>query len=367
MATTLEVPYVTQKDPATAGYSINDCGPACVAMMARAIGKSLTPDQIYRDAHITTKGGLYVWQVQKAANLYGLNLQYHDKSSDSSLSALKRWVDEGRPALVLVNYTPIMQAGLHQSTIIGGHYVVVVGYDDNTMHVHDPYWNGTGGAYRKWPIPVFNNAWYQYGTVYTRIALVPAAKIAGVKQPPYAIPEDIARRLRAKAMFDGTTVPEVRSDEEYRDALTWLGAWGEQTTAYTIQPGDTLGRIAEENYGNAGLYLMIATFNDIRNPALIYVGQAILLPLPEAAPAPIPEPEPVRPEYTFTNQQLINAFYRAYKSMGEQNTYWDAIVAAGLSYIASDRTARYNGPDIMGLPNVPDVAKRAVLAELGLT
>ncbi|MBN1122827.1 MAG: C39 family peptidase [Anaerolineae bacterium] len=361
--TILEIPYVSQKDPRTAGYSINDCGPACVVMMAKALGKNVTTDQVYRDTGITEKGGLWVWQVQRAGAIYGLNLKRHDKTSDAGLTNLKYWVDEGRPALVLVNYAPIMRAGLHESNIQGGHYVVVVGYDDSYIYVHDPYWNGTGGAYRKWPIQVFNEAWYQHGTMYNRIALVPAQAIARGKEPDYEIPADIKKRLRTKAIYEGVPAPIVKNDDDYQTMLNWLGDWGTVSTKYTIQAGDTLGEIADEFYGNSGLYTVIAVWNDITNVGRIYVGQKLEIPLPHPTDG---EEETEKPVYRFTHQQLINAFARSFQKVGEGDKYWDYIEGAGLAYIVQDRSARYTGPDINTLPGIPDNVKKMVLEELGV-
>ncbi|MFC1850790.1 LysM peptidoglycan-binding domain-containing protein [candidate division CSSED10-310 bacterium] len=49
---------------------------------------------------------------------------------------------------------------------------------------------------------------------------------------------------------------------------------------YTIKPGDTLGKIAKEHYGDAMKYKMIFEANEtvIKNPDMIYPGQKIRLP-----------------------------------------------------------------------------------------
>ncbi|MFB9992782.1 BON domain-containing protein [Deinococcus oregonensis] len=49
-------------------------------------------------------------------------------------------------------------------------------------------------------------------------------------------------------------------------------------TVYTVQPGDTLGEIAQKYYGNAGEYKKIAHYNNISNPDLIKVGQKLRIP-----------------------------------------------------------------------------------------
>ncbi len=47
---------------------------------------------------------------------------------------------------------------------------------------------------------------------------------------------------------------------------------------YVIKAGDTLGAICRKYYGNASLYQRLATYNDIKNPNLIYAGKTIRLP-----------------------------------------------------------------------------------------
>ncbi len=68
---------------------------------------------------------------------------------------------------------------------------------------------------------------------------------------------------------------------------------------YTVQPGDTLGKIAAKVYGNAARYTEIAQANDITNPNLISVGQVLKIPnadgvsespSPVAAESPTPTP-----------------------------------------------------------------------------
>lgn len=47
---------------------------------------------------------------------------------------------------------------------------------------------------------------------------------------------------------------------------------------YTIQSGDTLGRIARQEYGNALLWTIIAEANNIQNPDLIFPDQVFFIP-----------------------------------------------------------------------------------------
>jgi N-acetylmuramoyl-L-alanine amidase len=68
---------------------------------------------------------------------------------------------------------------------------------------------------------------------------------------------------------------------------------------YTVQPGDTLGGIARQLYGNAAKYPLIAEANRITDPRRIWVGQVLTIPpLPDTtgeAPPSVPVPKPPAP------------------------------------------------------------------------
>jgi LysM repeat protein len=59
------------------------------------------------------------------------------------------------------------------------------------------------------------------------------------------------------------------------------------SSRYTIQRGDTLGRIALRFYRSAAKYPLIATANRIANPDALKVGQVLVIP-----DAPVKEPQP---------------------------------------------------------------------------
>jgi len=60
-------------------------------------------------------------------------------------------------------------------------------------------------------------------------------------------------------------------------------------TSYTIQAGDTLGKIAEKFYGDASRYQEIAEANNIDNPNNIRVGQTINIPDEKAVKTDTPD------------------------------------------------------------------------------
>ncbi|MCK6628237.1 MAG: N-acetylmuramoyl-L-alanine amidase [Anaerolineae bacterium] len=72
-------------------------------------------------------------------------------------------------------------------------------------------------------------------------------------------------------------------------------------TSYTVQRGDTLGRIAQKLYGDARKYPLIQQANNLANASNIWVGQVLVIPPLNSTPAsvtpvtPAPAPTPVTP------------------------------------------------------------------------
>lgn len=69
-------------------------------------------------------------------------------------------------------------------------------------------------------------------------------------------------------------------------------------TTYTVQRGDSLGRIAKNVYGDARKYPLIQQANNISDPSRIWIGQVLLIPTLDGgvpAPTPTPVPGPVVP------------------------------------------------------------------------
>ncbi len=58
---------------------------------------------------------------------------------------------------------------------------------------------------------------------------------------------------------------------------------------YTIQPGDTLGKIAKQFYNDAGRYVDIVKANNMENPDQISVGMELMIPDVEDEEAKAPE------------------------------------------------------------------------------
>jgi LysM repeat protein len=100
------------------------------------------------------------------------------------------------------------------------------------------------------------------------------------------IDEELHRRFKAKAAFEGTSMTVWLYDFVVR----WIGSWPSKTASYTVRPGDSLGAIAYRFYGDYKKYWVIAHLNGITNPSLIRVGEKLTIPEP-AAPGQLPAGE----------------------------------------------------------------------------
>ena len=170
--TTLPVPYISQIDE---GRPINDCGPASALMVARAYGKAhdTSIDDLYA-RHKLADAPLLVSTIMQL--LADLGVPCHRETA--GLARLRALLDEGHPAILLVDYAPVMAANLHQFAIKGGHFVVATGYGSGYVTVHDPYQTGARGAHVRWPEAVLDAAWRPHGQ-YNYTAIVPDETLAG--------------------------------------------------------------------------------------------------------------------------------------------------------------------------------------------
>lgn len=68
-------------------------------------------------------------------------------------------------------------------------------------------------------------------------------------------------------------------------ALGWGGSAYAARATYTVAPGETLYQIASRHLGSGTRWVEIAALNDIKDPARVQAGQAILLPDRRSRPA----------------------------------------------------------------------------------
>ncbi|MFN3946814.1 MAG: C39 family peptidase, partial [Aquificaceae bacterium] len=119
---TLEVPFVKQKD--------NFCGPASLSAVLAYYGINI-PQEIIADKvyHPKLKGAL-ITDLENYARSLGLRAE----TKKASLEDLKKLIDQGIPAIVLVD--------LGRFFISVPHYMVVVGYQGDSFILHTGYEEG---------------------------------------------------------------------------------------------------------------------------------------------------------------------------------------------------------------------------------
>lgn len=178
--TLLPVPYVSQLGTGAELHS-NDCGAACAVMLLRAYQKvTLTPNDFYTQFNISGDPYLSVTQLQRALNTMGLLNEFHSGLSIQDLFSL---MASGKPAIVLIRYKVLYEAGLTEKTFQGPHFAVVVGLDPKYIYIHDPlYTDPAVGEAHAYPIDTFWKAWKEVALDPSfpnpeRSAIVPAAGI----------------------------------------------------------------------------------------------------------------------------------------------------------------------------------------------
>jgi len=105
------------------------------------------------------------------------------------------------------------------------------------------------------------------------------------------IDDSIFQTAVNRATEEGTTIGQAVAGfiQQYAD-----GASARVRTTYTVQRGDTLGRIAVRFYGDARKYPVIQRANNISNPNRIWIGQVLVIPATEnGAPSGTPSAAPV--------------------------------------------------------------------------
>lgn len=288
MGTILNLPYKSQYDP-DAGVSRNDCGPTCLAMLLNAYGITATTDAVFRRTGAAPDQYISVAQLMRVGESYGAPLEYR---KGWGLGELRAMLDLGKPVIAVVHYAAFseVQPGVStQSDFKGPHFVIVVGYDDANVIVHDPLWRDgrrDEGAFKKWRNDLWRQAWGRchedcdaQGNCNpddsALIAVRPISSSAKTQVSPAVI-----RRIRAKAAFDGVPQPDLSQPASVNGYVAALGKWGQRTVAHRVSPTDTLWRLAKAYYGDGNKMSVIQTFNGLAETDVIHDGQVLLIPEP---------------------------------------------------------------------------------------
>lgn len=154
----LPVPWMSQLG-SKASYGSGDCAEACVAMVLSFLGKKIdSVDQVSKAAGLPQGFTSSAWwDAVKAAGAFGVVLEH---AQGQTLDNLATELKAGRPVIVLVDYPSIPNDLKYDSKYNSGHFLVVVGMDDVSVFVNDPYWpDDKGGANIIYPRAAFFKAW----------------------------------------------------------------------------------------------------------------------------------------------------------------------------------------------------------------
>jgi hypothetical protein len=321
----INVPYRSQW-AADAGFKNGDCGPTCLAMILNFHGQAITPDGVYQ--HITygehdpdpEKGYTNFNQLMKAAEAKQVTLtykKYHDTGRDAAFRSMRANLDAGNPGIALVRYAP-------WETVVGnlfkgGHFVVVTGYDENHIFIHDPLFGmwvkpPEKGAHYSMPNDLFDAGWsstsdagigWNYSIAYSGRVVdaspvpppvpqpqpvptpppAPQPPAPPTPQPPplpppsgqFKVMDDVERRIRALAAYRWAEAPDFSNPaavQIWRDNLSDFGLEYEE---FVVRSGDTLSGLAARFYGQQHRWPAIKVYNRLQRDGL-WLGETILVP-----------------------------------------------------------------------------------------
>ena len=155
--TLLPVPYVTQLGTGAEAHK-NDCGAACAVMLLRAYtDTTMTPDQFYTTFNIQGDPYLSVPTLRNALGKLGVMTTF---KGALTMADLFNTFATGKPAILLIRYKTLEDAGLTEKHYEGPHFAVAVGMDTKNVYLHDPlYTNVSDGEAHPYPLDIFWKSW----------------------------------------------------------------------------------------------------------------------------------------------------------------------------------------------------------------
>ena len=208
-------------------------------------------------------------------------------------------------ALIHYGYFVSVDYGVStQSFFTGPHFLVVSGYDDQYVYVHDPLWWGSRreeGKYKRWTHDQFFNAWHQNNKDGNRNAsgIVCNQKyekfmIDGVWESteiPSIDPID-KRNITAWSIYNALDVPDLTNETIVASYLEVMQGWGDVYVEHTVQPGDTMSIIALYYYDDPMKWEVILAYNGLTISDVVKDGNIVLIPEPLRIPIEfLPEDE----------------------------------------------------------------------------
>jgi hypothetical protein len=326
----LNVPYRSQWADDARDHDA-DCGPTCLAMILNYHGVAMTPDGVY--AHIPTAKSrtdytnfTVLVNAAAAKDVKLTRVSYQDDGEEVAFRNLKANLDAGNPGIALVRYLPWKSALGNQFD--GGHFVVVTGYDNNHIYIHDPLfglWKTPAAAFAHYPMPnaLFAAGWgttsgdygWNYSIAYSGNVVnvtaptppqpqpvptpppappptpepqpQPTPQPTPQPQPPAPPPppapspgktmDDVNRRIRALAAYRWAEAPDFNNPASVQVWLDHLGDFGLEYDDYVVQSGDTLSGLAARTYGQQNRWPAIKVYNDLQRDGL-WLGETIKIP-----------------------------------------------------------------------------------------
>jgi hypothetical protein len=277
----LPIPYKSQKDGDAQGKN-NDCGPACVSMILAARGVPNRIDEVYAASGVTTDRPLSILEIRKAAQAFGLTLSSRRPNTIEDLRAI---IDQGIPPIALIKYKYLPDRQGQSTT--GGHFVLVVGYDDEREEViiHDPYYwppRREEGAFHRYSESTWNEAWGRcHEDSNSDFWLV---------LPDLLVPLDLqmARRrvysrlaYAGKSDYNGTPFDQL-DDATITQLTASLGEWPAGVDEYTVEPGEGKRQIAFKVYGTWKRWSALQYYNELSEDTEPAAGTVLQVPRPVA-------------------------------------------------------------------------------------
>ncbi len=141
----MNIPYLSQWGP-DAGKTIDDCGPACMAMVCNYYGDNLTVNHVFEATGAVENNLISFVQLFKALGSLGYDYSY---SYGATPEKIKSLIDSGIPPIVLIHYGYLSN---REDSYSGPHFIVISDYDENGYYTEDPdyYGNRIGEGHRKY-------------------------------------------------------------------------------------------------------------------------------------------------------------------------------------------------------------------------
>ncbi len=388
----LEVPYRSQNADDAASHN-TDCGPTCVAMILNYYGINMTPDQGYRilarefNREFGEREYTRTRDLKNLLTFSGVPTTFNsfpDKTSARQM--LVHHINNDRPFIALVNYVPFQQWTGQKFT--GSHFVVVCGYDDNHVYIHDPIFNPNDaekGSHFKLTYDQFAEGWGSFRrsridnpdwhlihpirSLHTQVAPpvtpkpqppkpappvtppVVAPKPVDPEKPPIdfdkeAINDEVEKRIEALAAWHGRTV-DWDNGGEVQIWFDHLGSFGREYASHQVAAGQTLSAISAIYYSRQDKWKAIKAYNRLAFE-WANAGQWLRVPLFGTGSAHLTEPVGLPPKleaFEF-EEELIEA--PEYESLAPHSE--------GMGMVESD-DIQIDDSEAAGFASDPDVTQ----------